>query len=79
MAVQRETNILYNTAIECVLFIDNNASRILASVAGPLAHVVSVSCADTLRDILAGNGCGDFEPDVKCKDLPNATAHLSGF
>ncbi len=47
-------------AIECVLFIHDNASRILASVAGPLAPVANVSCADTLRDIHAGNGCGVF-------------------
>jgi hypothetical protein len=65
--------------IECVLFINDNASRIMASVAGPLAHVVSVSCADTLRDIRARNGCGVFEPDAKSKHLPNAKDHLSGL
>ena len=52
-------------AIECVLCIHDNASRILAGVAGHLAHVVNVSCADTLWGILAGNGGGVFEPDAK--------------
>ncbi len=66
-------------AIECVLFINDNASRILANVAGPLAPEVSVSCADTLEDILAGNGCGIFEPGAKCRHLPNAKAHLPGL
>ncbi len=47
-------------AIECVLYIHDNASMILASVAGPLAPVVSVSCDDTLREILAGNDSGVF-------------------
>ncbi len=66
-------------AIQCVMFLHDNASRILASVIGPLAPVVSVSCADTLRDILAGNGTGVFEPDAKCRHLPNAKAHLPRF
>ena len=66
-------------AIECILFINDNAFRILASVEGPLASVVSVSCVDTPRDILSWNGCGVFEPDAKCRHLPNAKAHLLGF
>jgi len=66
-------------AIECVLFINDNASRIMASVTGPLATVVIVSCAGTLRDILEGNGCGVFEPDAKCRHLPNAKAYLPWF
>ena len=41
--------------------------------------VVSVSCANTLRDILSGNGGGVFEPDAKCMHLPNAKANLPGF
>jgi hypothetical protein len=44
-----------------------------------MALVVSVYCADTLRDILAGNGSGVFEPDAKCKHLPNTKANLPGF
>jgi hypothetical protein len=44
-----------------------------------MTPVVSVSCADTLRDILAGNGGGVFEPDAKCRHLPNAKASLLGF
>ena len=51
----------------------------MANVAGPLAPVVSVSCADTLRVILAANGCGVFEPDAKCRHFLNAKAHLPGF
>ncbi len=66
-------------AIACVLFINDNASMILASVSAPLAPLVSVSCAHTLRDILAGRGSGVLEPDAKCKHLPNAKAHLPGF
>ena len=66
-------------AIACILFINDNASRILVSVAGPLALVVSVSCAHTLRDILEGHGSGIFEPNVKCMHLPNAKSHLPGF
>jgi len=52
---------------------------ILGGLASPLAPVISVSCADTLRDILSGNGIGVFEPDAKCMHLPNAKAHLPGF
>ncbi len=66
-------------AIEYVLFIHDNVSRIMANVAGPFAHVVSVSCADTMRGILAGNGSGVFEPDAKCRHFPNAKAHLPGL
>jgi len=62
-----------------VLFIHDNASRIMASATGPLPPVVIVSCAYTLRDILAGNGSGVFEPDAKCRHLPNAKSHLHGF
>jgi hypothetical protein len=62
-----------------VFFIYDNASRILANAAGPLGSVVSISCAETLRDILDGNGCGVFSPDAKCKHLPNAKAHLPGL
>jgi hypothetical protein len=54
----------------------------LASASGTylaLAPVVSISYAETLRDILVGNGCGVFEPDAKCRHLPNAKAHLPGF
>jgi hypothetical protein len=61
------------------MYIHDNASMILANVAGPLALVVNVSCADTLRDILAGNGTGVFEHDARCMHLPNAKAHLPGF
>ncbi len=61
------------------MFLHDNASRILTSVTGPLAPAASVSCADTLRDILAGNGTDVFEPDDKCRHLPNAKAHLHGF
>ncbi len=42
--------------LEGVMFIHANASRILQIVTRPLALVVNVSCAGTLRDILAGNG-----------------------
>jgi len=44
-----------------------------------LAHVVGVSRTDTLRAILAGNGCGVFEPDANGRNLSNANAHLPGF
>jgi hypothetical protein len=66
-------------AIQCVLFIHDNASRILASVAGSMAPVVSVSCAYTLRVILFGSGCGVVEPGTRCRHLPNAKANLLGF
>jgi hypothetical protein len=67
-------------SIECVLYIYDSASRILAGVAAPLAPVVNVSCAETLRGVLDGNGFGVFEPDAKCRHLlTNEKAHLSGF
>ncbi len=66
-------------AIECVIFLHTDASSILKGVTGPLAPVVTVSCDDTLRDILAGNGSGVFEPDANCMHLPSAKAHLPGF
>ncbi len=50
------------------MFINDNASMILAIASGPLAPVISVSCADTLRDILAGNGSGVFEPEYRMLD-----------
>ncbi len=44
----------------------------------PGAPVVSVSCADTLLDIIAENACGVFEPEAKCRNLPNAKVKLLG-
>jgi hypothetical protein len=61
------------------LFLHATASWFLQVVAGPLAPVVSVSCADTFRDILAGNGCGVYEPNANCKHMTNAKTHLLGF
>ncbi len=61
------------------MFINANASWILKGVNKPLAHVVSVSCAKMLRDILTGNGCVVFEPDANCKHLSNAKAHFPGL
>ena len=50
----------------------------LTRVARSLAPVVIVSCAATLRDILAGNGCGASEPYVNGMHMLNAKAHLLG-
>ena len=46
---------------------------------GPLAPLVIESCANTITDILVCNGSGVFEPDAKCKHLPNAKSYLLGF
>jgi hypothetical protein len=47
-------------------------------VLGPIVHV---SCAATLRDIMAvnGGGCGVFALDVKAKIVSGAKAYLPGF
>ena len=42
-------------AMQCVLILDANATQILQSVGGPLASIVTVSCAETLHAILAVN------------------------
>jgi hypothetical protein len=70
-------------ALECVLIMHTIATsedlaRCLGG-SGLRVHVVNVSCAYTLRVILAGNGRGVFEPDEKCRHLPNANAQLPGL
>jgi len=42
-------------------------------------HVVHVSCAATLRGIMARSGRGGFPQDARYKIVPNAKAYLHGF
>jgi hypothetical protein len=44
-----------------------------------MAPVVDVSCATTLRDIMAGGGTRVLIPDSKSKDMPKSKAYLRGF
>jgi hypothetical protein len=44
-----------------------------------MAPVVRVSCAATLRDIMAGVGTRVFVPDSKSRDMPNSKAYFLGF
>jgi hypothetical protein len=46
-------------------------------VTAPVVHVSS--CAVPMRDIMTGDGKGVFQPNAKCKHIPNAKAHLPGF
>ena len=57
-------------AVLCVLYVYDNATRILAVGGDALGPDVHVSCAATLRDILAGNGDGHgvFAFDTKAKN-----------
>ena len=68
-------------ALQCVLFLHDNATRILGAGGNGLAPVVYVSCAATLRDIMAGSGevRGIFTPDTKAKNAAGAKAFLPGF
>ncbi len=68
-------------ALQCVLFVNDNATRILGGVGGGLSSIVHVSCAATIRDIMAGNGTGRgvFAPDVRAKNASGAKAFLPGF
>ena len=67
--------------MQCVLFLHDNATRILAGGGGGMSPIVHVSCAATLRDIVAGNGTGRgvFAPDVRAKNATDAEAYLPGF
>ena len=68
-------------AVQCVLYVHGNATRILAAWGGTLGPVVHVSCAAALRDIMAGNsgGHGVFAPDARAKNVLGAKAYLPGF
>ena len=65
-------------ALQCVLYVHDNATRILAAGGDAL---VMHSCVATLRDIIAGNGGGRgvFALDVKAKNVSGAKAYLPGF
>jgi hypothetical protein len=68
-------------ALQCVLFVHDNATRILGGRGDGLSPVIHVSCAATLRDIMAGNGTGRgvFAPDARAKNTSGAKAYLPGF
>jgi hypothetical protein len=68
-------------ALQCVLYVHNNATQIMAVGGDALGSVVHVSCAATLRDIMAGNGGGRgvFALDVKAENAAGAKAYLPGF
>jgi hypothetical protein len=68
-------------ALQCVLFVHDNATRILGCRGDALSPIVYVSCAATLRDIMAGNGTGRgvFAPDTRAKSASGAKAYLPGF
>ncbi len=68
-------------ALQCVLYVHDNATRILAAGGDALGLDVHASCATTLRDIMSGNGGGRgvFALDAKAKNAAGAKAYLSGF
>jgi len=68
-------------AIDLVLFLHDNATRILAAGGDTLSSFVHVSCAATLRDIMAGSGttCGIFTTDTRARTTSRAKAFLPGF
>ncbi len=64
-----------------MLFVHDNATRIMATGDDALSPVIHVSCAATLRDIMAGSGatCGIFATDTRTKMQSRAKAFLPGF
>jgi hypothetical protein len=68
-------------ALQCVLFVHDNATRILGGGDCDLSPIVHVSCVATIRDIMAGYGTGRgvFAPDVRATNASGAKAYLSGF
>ena len=66
-------------ALQCILFVYDHATRILTGGGDATAPVVHVSFTATLRDIMAGNGRGIFQPEDNFKNLPTAKAHLPGI
>ena len=68
-------------ALQCVLYVHDNATRILAAGGGALGPIVHVSCEAILRDIMAGNGGGRgvFVPDAMAKNVSRSKAYLPGF
>jgi len=63
-------------ALSCVIFLHDNATQILASGGDPLSPLAHVSCAATLRDIMAGSDRGVFAPDARSKNATTAKAYL---
>jgi hypothetical protein len=68
-------------ALQCVLFVHDHATRILGVGSDGMSPVVHVSCAATLRDILAGSGTarGIFAHDANAKNQSVANAYLPGI
>ena len=59
----------------------DNATRIMGMGGEGMSAVQHVSCAATLRDIMAGIGTGRgvFTLDAKSKNLSGAKVYLPGF
>ena len=57
----------------------DNATRILAALGDTCSPIIHVSCAATLRDIMAGSGSshGIFAPDARPKNQTGAKAYTS--
>ena len=68
-------------AVECVLYVHDNAIIIMTARGDTLGSVVHVSCAAALRGIMAGNGGGHsvFASDARAKNVSGAKAYLPGF
>ena len=64
-----------------MLFVHDNATRILGVGGKGMSPVVHVSCTATLRGIMTGSGTGRgvLAPDAKSKSLSGAKAYLTGF
>ena len=62
--------VIEQVALHCVLFVHDNATRILVVIGGDgMSPFVRVSCAATLKNMMAGSGTrrGVFVPYVKSK------------
>jgi len=67
--------------LNLVLFVHDNATRIMGARGDGLSPVIHVSCAATLRDIMAGSGNirGVFVTDTRARNKSGSKAFLPGF